>query len=86
VAAVVARGDAEIGFQQISELLPEPGVDLVGPLPDGAQKVTIFSAGIVAGSHATDVVKTLVAYLTSPAASAAIRRSGLEPISRRPGL
>ncbi|HZR25820.1 MAG TPA: substrate-binding domain-containing protein [Vicinamibacterales bacterium] len=80
VAAVVARGDAEVGFQQISELLPEPGVDLVGPLPDAAQKITIFSAGIVAGSHATDVVKTLIAYLTSPAAAAAIRRSGLDPM------
>lgn len=82
VAAVVARGDAEIGFQQISELLPEPGVDLVGPLPDGAQKVTIFSAGLVAGSHAADVVKTLIAYLTSPSAAAAIRRSGLDPIAK----
>jgi molybdate transport system substrate-binding protein len=80
VAAVVARGDAEIGFQQISELLPEPGVDLVGPLPDGAQKITIFSAGVVAGAHATDAAKALIAYLTSPAAAPVIRRTGLDPI------
>src|SRR3990167_5865346 len=48
VAAVVARGEAEIGFQQISELLPVPGVDYVGPLPEGAQQATIFSAAIAA--------------------------------------
>jgi molybdate transport system substrate-binding protein len=80
VAAVVARGGAEIGFQQISELLPEPGVDLVGPLPDGAQKVTIFSAGIVAGSHAAGAADALIAFLTSPEAAPAIRRTGLDPI------
>ena len=82
VAAVVARGDAEIGFQQISELLPEPGVDLVGPLPDGAQKVTVFSAGLVVGARAMDAAKALVDYLVSPAAAPAIRNSGLEPIPR----
>jgi molybdate transport system substrate-binding protein len=82
VAAVVARGDAEIGFQQISELLPEPGVDLVGPLPDGAQKVTVFSAGLVVGARAMDAAKALVDYLVSPAAAPAIRKSGLEPIPR----
>ena len=80
VAAVVARGDAEIGFQQISELLPERGVDLVGPLPDGAQKVTVFSAGLVAGARAVDAAKALIAYLSSPAAAAAIQKSGLDPI------
>ncbi len=79
VAAVVARGDAEIGFQQISELLPEPGVDLVGPLPDGAQKITVFAAAIVVGSHAVDAGKSIIAFLASPAAAAAIRRSGLDP-------
>src|SRR6185503_421988 len=46
VAAVVARGDAEIGFQQISELLPEPGIDFITPLPPDAQRTTVFSAGI----------------------------------------
>ena len=46
--AVVARGDAEIGFQQISELLPIPGIDYVGPLPPEVQKVTVFSAAVPA--------------------------------------
>ena len=83
VGAAVAGGDAEIGFQQISELLPEPGIDYVGPLPPGAQRVTVFAAGIVVGSKAPDVAKALIRYLASPAAEPAIRRSGLEPASSR---
>lgn len=79
VATIVARGDAEIGFQQISELLPVPGVDYVGPLPEGAQRTTIFSAGIAVGSKEPDAAKELIRYFTSPAAVPAIRRSGLEP-------
>ena len=51
VAAAVARGEAEIGFQQMSELLPVPGIDIVGPLPPEVQKITLFSAGVVAGAR-----------------------------------
>lgn len=79
VAALVARGDADIGFQQISELLPEPGVDYVGPLPPGAQRVTIFSAGIVEGAAQPAAAKALIDFFVSPAATAAITKSGLEP-------
>ncbi len=80
VAAVVARGEAEIGFQQISELLPEPGIDYVGPLPPGAQKVTVFSAGIGAAARHPDAARSLIAFLASPAAMPAIRESALEPM------
>jgi molybdate transport system substrate-binding protein len=80
VAAVVARGGAEIGFQQISELLPEPGVDFVGPLPAGAQRVTTFSAGVSVKSRHEAAARALIAYLASPAAAGAIAKSGLEPI------
>jgi len=80
VAGVVARGDAEIGFQQISEMLPVPGVDIVGPLPPELQKITIFSAGIVMTSEQPDAGRALIAFLASPAASAAIIKSGMEPI------
>ena len=83
VAAVVARGEAELGFQQISELLPVAGVDIVGPLPQGAQKVTIFSAGIVSGAHAAAPAKALIAYLVSPAVRETIRTTGLDPIKSR---
>jgi molybdate transport system substrate-binding protein len=81
VGAVVARGDAEIGFQQISELLSVPGIDYVGPLPPGAQKVTVFSAGIVVGSVKPDVAKALIAFLASPATAPAITKNGLEPVT-----
>ena len=79
VGAVVARGDAEVGFQQISELLPVPGITLTGPLPAGVQRVTIFSAGIAARPPSPAAAKALVAFLTSPAAAPAIRKSGMEP-------
>lgn len=83
VGAVVARGEAEVGFQQISELLPEKGIDIVGPLPPDVQKVTVFSAGIVAGAKAPDAARALIAYLASPAAAAAITKAGLEPANAR---
>jgi molybdate transport system substrate-binding protein len=83
VGAVVARGEAEIGFQQISELLPVSGIDYIGPLPPGAQRVTVFSAGVAASAKAPDAARALIAFLASPAAAGAITKSGLEPIARR---
>ncbi len=81
VAEIVARGDAEIGFQQISEMLPVAGADIVGPLPADLQKITIFSAGIASVSREPDAGKALIKFLASPAASAVIVKSGLEPIA-----
>ncbi len=80
VGAVVARGDAEIGFQQISELLPMPGIDYVGPLPPEVQKVTVFSAGIVVGTKEPDAAGALIKFLASPTAVPTIAKSGLEPV------
>ncbi|HXP95345.1 MAG TPA: substrate-binding domain-containing protein [Telmatospirillum sp.] len=82
VAAVVARGEAEIGFQQVSELLPVPGADFVGPLPEELQKMTVFSAGIVVGSPEPAAAKALIAFLGSPAAAPTLRTSGLDPIQK----
>ena len=81
VGAVIARGDAEIGFQQISELLSVRGIDYVGPLPDGAQRVTVFSAGVAAAAQRPDAARALIGFLASPAVAAAITRSGLEPMA-----
>jgi amidase len=81
VGAVVARGEAEIGFQQISELLPEPGIDFVGPLPAEVQRVTVFSAGIGAAARNPDAARSLIKFLASPAAIPAIRESALEPVA-----
>jgi molybdate transport system substrate-binding protein len=80
VGVAIARGDAEIGFQQISELLPVPGIDVVGPLPPGAQKISVFSAGIAVNAQNPEAAKKLIEFLASPASAAAIRKSGLEPI------
>jgi molybdate transport system substrate-binding protein len=85
VGAVVARGEAELGFQQISELKPIAGIDLVGPLPPDLQKITIFSAGIVVGSKEPEAAKALTAFLASPAAAPAIRESGMEPMKEGQG-
>jgi len=81
VGAIVARGEAEIGFQQISELRPVKGIDIVGPLPPGAQRLTVFSAGIVSTAKQPDAGRKLIDFLRSPAAAPAIRKSGMEPIS-----
>jgi molybdate transport system substrate-binding protein len=80
VAGVVARGDAEIGLQQISEMLPVQGVDIVGPLPPELQKITVFSAGVVTTSSEPEAGKELIKFLASPAAHDVLVRSGLEPI------
>lgn len=79
VGEAVARGEIEIGFQQISELRPVKGIDIVGPLPPGAQRVTVFAAGIPATSKQPEAAKALIQWLASPAAYSAIKESGLEP-------
>jgi molybdate transport system substrate-binding protein len=80
VGEIVARGDAEIGFQQFSELRPVPGIDVIGPLPPELQKITVFSAGIATASREPEAGRALIKFLASPAASAAIVKSGMEPI------
>jgi molybdate transport system substrate-binding protein len=80
VGEIVARGEAEIGFQQIAELRPVSGIDIVGPLPDALQKVTIFSAGIASASKEPDAGKAFIKFLASPGARDAIVKSGMEPI------
>jgi molybdate transport system substrate-binding protein len=77
--AVVARGEAELGFQQVSELLPVPGIDLVGPLPPDVQQITTFSAGLHVKAKELDAAKALVKFLTAPAAAPLIRSKGMEP-------
>jgi molybdate transport system substrate-binding protein len=80
VAEIVAKGEAELGLQQISELKAVAGVDIVGPLPDSLQKITVFSAGIATGSKEPEAGKALIKFLGSPAARETIIKSGLEPI------
>jgi molybdate transport system substrate-binding protein len=81
VGGVVAKGEAEIGFQQISELRPVKGIDIVGPLPPGAQRITVFAAGIPVTATHPEAAGAFIQWLASPAAYLAIRKSGLEPAS-----
>jgi molybdate transport system substrate-binding protein len=83
VGAVVARGEAEIGFQQVSELLPVPGIDHVTPLPPEVQKVSVFSAGVAVGTRISEAAHALIGFLASPEAAHAITKSGMEPIAPR---
>jgi len=80
VGPLIASGEVEIGFQQISELLPVAGIDIVGPLPAEAQRVTIFSAGIVRGAPSLTAAQELLRFYTSRAAASTIERTGLEPL------
>jgi len=81
VGEIVAHGDAELGFQQISELKPVEGIDIIGPLPDALQQITVFSAGIASVSKEPDAGKALIKFLASPAARAELVKSGMDPIA-----
>jgi len=76
---VVARGEAEIAFQQVSELLPVPGTDFVGPLPADIQQITVFSAGLHVKATQPDAARALVKFLTASAAAPVISKKGMEP-------
>ena len=80
VGAVVARGDAELGFQQISELVTIDGLDYVGPLPEEVQRVSTFSAGIAAGVESPAAARELVDFLASVALGPVVERYGLDQI------
>jgi molybdate transport system substrate-binding protein len=74
----VARGDVEIGFNQISEILAASGIELLGPLPAAIQHYTLFTAGIVASGENQEAAKALLAFIASPAARAVMRAKGFE--------
>jgi molybdate transport system substrate-binding protein len=84
VGAVVARGEAEIGFQQLSELHPIAGIDVVGPLPAEVQRVTVFAAGIGTAAAHPEPARELVKFLAAPEAAPVIRKTALDPVSRPP--
>ena len=79
VGRLIAEGEVELGFQQYSELMHLPGIDILGAMPAGCEIVTTFSAGICATSSQADAVRALLAFLSSPAAADAKRRNGMEP-------
>ena len=80
VAALVARGEIEIGFQQVSEILAVDGVELAGPLPDELQRVTTFSAAVTARSVNLTSAQALLEFLSSESVADTIASMGLEPV------
>ena len=78
IGEVVAKGDAEIGIQQISELLPVAGIDIVGPLPAALQKITTFSAGVLTAAKEPDAAAALLKFVAAEAPHL-LKQKGLEP-------
>jgi molybdate transport system substrate-binding protein len=78
-AEVVAKGEAEIGVAQTSEIIPVAGAQLVGPLPGDLNLVTVFSAGLGAGTKAADAATSYVKFITGPAAAAVLKARGMDP-------
>jgi molybdate transport system substrate-binding protein len=83
VGSVVASGEYEIGFQQVSELKPIKGITLIGQLPGDLQKITVFSAGVVTGSKHEAAARALIDFLAQPANAAVIKDSGMEPLGHK---
>jgi molybdate transport system substrate-binding protein len=81
VGTLAARGEVEIAVQQVSELRLVDGIDIVGPLPDALQKVTVFSAGVFAASPRPAAGRVFIEALRTPDVAAVMRKQGLEPFS-----
>jgi molybdate transport system substrate-binding protein len=79
VGSLIASGEVELGFQQLSELLPVAGIEVIGMLPPEVQEITVFSAGIHVGAKQPAAARALVQFLSSPASAAAKRKKGMEP-------
>src|SRR3569833_4775985 len=83
VAAVVARGEAEIGFQQVAELINVPGADFVGTVPGDVQPPTMFEGALPKNSQQADAAVALLRFLSSPEAASVITKAGLKPLAPR---
>ncbi|AZG07157.1 ABC transporter substrate-binding protein [Pigmentiphaga sp. H8] len=80
VGTLIAKGEVDLGFQQLSEMMNVPGIDIVGPLPPGLQIMTTFSAGVAATSAQPDTVRKLLAFMASAEAAGIKRKNGMEPL------
>lgn len=79
VGHLVARGEVELGFQQLSELMHLPGIDVIGAMPEPLQIVTTFSAAVCTAAAQPEAARRLIAFMASPAAGEAKRRQGMDP-------
>lgn len=78
VGSLVAKGEVELGFQQLSELMNLPGIDVIGPLPTAIQTITTFSGGVCARSQQPDAARALLQFMSAPAATAVKKRHGMD--------
>ena len=78
-AEFVARGEIEFAIQQISEIVPVKGVDLLGPLPGDLQLTTVYATAVGVSAVERDAAKEFIKFLTSPVAAAVIKATGMEP-------
>jgi molybdate transport system substrate-binding protein len=79
VGETIARGEGEVGFTQMSELMSVKGIDYLGPLPAEVQFITVFSAGLHAAAPAPEAARALLRFLTSPEAAPVLKSHGMEP-------
>ena len=80
VGALVAAGEAEIGVNQIQELIPLEGIDVVGPFPSDLQINLVLAAALMSGAKQSDTARALLAFLQTPQSTAVIRAKGMEPV------
>jgi molybdate transport system substrate-binding protein len=80
VGTLIARGDVALGFQQMSELMGVQGIDILGPLPDEIQTLTVFQAAICTQAHAPHAARELLAFMTSREADSVKTSHGMEPV------
>jgi molybdate transport system substrate-binding protein len=78
VGSILARGDVDIGFQQVSELLLYPGIQYVGPVPKEMDTVSVFAGGVHTGATQADAARELIKFISSPAALPFIKKTGME--------
>jgi molybdate transport system substrate-binding protein len=79
IGTLIASGEVEIGFQQVSELIHDPSIDYLGPLPEEIGMITVFTGGIHSTAREPEQGKALMKHLTAPAAAASIKAHGMEP-------
>ena len=80
VGSLIAKGDVALGFQQLSEMISQPGIEVLGPLPPDIQITTTFCAALAANSRQADAVRALLAFFASPVTADIKRRNGMEPV------
>jgi molybdate transport system substrate-binding protein len=84
IGELIAKGEAEIGFQQVSELIHFPGIQFIGPLPEALQQTTVFSGGVHVNAREPDAARAFLRFLALPQHAALLQKHGLQPGTASP--